>query len=78
MWKPYLNVIAAMLPAALNVLDRFHIAKKLGEAVDEVRREEVKQLLSGRTSGSTSLPWSIKPQALRNSFPNSSHYPLHP
>ncbi len=39
MWKPYLNVIAAMLPAALNVLDRFHIAKKLGEAVDEARRQ---------------------------------------
>jgi transposase len=44
MWKPYLNVIAVMLPAALNVLDRFHIAKKLGEAVDEVRRQEAKQL----------------------------------
>ena len=44
MWKPYLNVIAAMLPTALNVLDRFHIAKKLGEAIDEVRRQEVKQL----------------------------------
>ena len=44
MWKPYLNVIAAMLPIALNVLDRFHIAKKLGEAIDEVRRQEVKQL----------------------------------
>lgn len=44
MWKPYLNVVAAMLPAALNVLDRFHIAKKLGEAVDEVRREEAKRL----------------------------------
>jgi transposase len=44
MWKPCLNVIAVMLPAALNVLDRFHIAKKLGEAVDEVRRQEAKQL----------------------------------
>jgi len=44
MWKPYLNVIEAMLPAALNILDRFHIAKKLGEAVDEVRREEAKKL----------------------------------
>jgi len=44
MWRPYLNVISEMLPAALNVLDRFHIAKKLGEAVDEVRREETKQL----------------------------------
>jgi len=44
MRKPYLNVSAAMLPAALNVLDRFHIAKKLGEAVDEVRRQEAKQI----------------------------------
>ena len=44
MWKPYLNVIAVMLPTALNVLDRFHIARKLGEAVDEVRRGEAKQL----------------------------------
>ena len=26
MWKPYLNVIAAMLPAALNVLDRLRAA----------------------------------------------------
>ncbi len=44
MWKPYLNVIKTMLPAALNVLDRFHIVKKLSEAVDEVRRQEAKQL----------------------------------
>ena len=29
---------------ALNILDRFHIAKKLNEAVDEVRRDEVKEL----------------------------------
>jgi len=46
MWKPYLNVIRIMLPAALNVLDRFHIVKKLGEAVDEVRRQETKELAS--------------------------------
>ncbi len=44
MWKPYLNVIAEMLPKALNVLDRFHIAKKLGEAVDRVRKDEVARL----------------------------------
>jgi transposase len=44
MWKPYLKVIAEMLPQALNVLDRFHIVKKLGEAVDQVRREEAKEL----------------------------------
>ena len=44
MWRPYLKVIAEILPKALNVLDRFHIAKKLGEAVDQVRREETKEL----------------------------------
>lgn len=47
MWKPYLKVIAEVLPGALNVLDRFHIAKKLGEAVDQVRRDETKELHAG-------------------------------
>ena len=44
MWRPYLKVIRETLPNALNVLDRFHIAKKLNEAVDEVRKQEVKEL----------------------------------
>jgi len=44
MWKPYLKVIAEMLPKALNVLDRFHIAKKLSEAVDQVRKDEAARL----------------------------------
>lgn len=42
MWKPYLQVIADKLPYALNILDRFHIVKKLNEAVNKVRVEEVK------------------------------------
>jgi transposase len=44
MWKPYLNVVKKHLPKALNVLDRFHIVKKLTEAVDNTRREETKRL----------------------------------
>lgn len=44
MWKPYLNVIRDQLPNALNILDRFHIVKKLNEAVDQVRREETKAM----------------------------------
>ena len=44
MWKPYLNVIKRCLPNALNVLDRFHIVKKLTEAVDNTRREETRRL----------------------------------
>ena len=48
MWHPYLKVVAKKLTGALNVLDRFHIAKKLGEAVDQVRRDEAAKL---RTEG---------------------------
>lgn len=44
MWKPYLNVVKQKLPNALNILDRFHIVKKLSEAVDKTRREEVRKL----------------------------------
>ena len=44
MWPQYLRVIKRMLPHALNILDRFHIVKKLNEAVDETRRQEVKRL----------------------------------
>ena len=44
MWKPYLKVIAERAGQALNVLDRFHLAKKLGEAVDKVRATEAKAM----------------------------------
>lgn len=44
MWRPYLTVIAERATDALHVLDRFHIAKKLGEAVDKVRATEAKQM----------------------------------
>ncbi len=47
MWPAYLKVIKKKLPTALNVLDRFHIVKKLNEAVDAVRREEAKHLKAG-------------------------------
>lgn len=44
MWKPYLKVIAKKVPQALHVLDRFHIVAKMNEAVDKVRRAEVKRM----------------------------------
>lgn len=43
MWAPYLKVIAKKAPKALNILDRFHIMRKFNEAIDEIRRDEVKQ-----------------------------------
>jgi transposase len=44
MWKPYLKVIAEQLPEAVHILDRFHIMKKMNEAIDEVRRSEAARL----------------------------------
>ncbi len=44
MWKPYLKVIASQAGGALNVLDRFHVAKHLNAAVDTVRRGEQSRL----------------------------------
>ena len=56
MWKPYLKVAAEMLPQALNILDRFHIVKKLNEAVDQVRRDEAKRL---REEGYEPIPQTL-------------------
>ncbi len=44
MWSAYIKVVAQKAPQALNNLDRFHIMRKFGEAIDEIRRDEVKQL----------------------------------
>jgi transposase len=44
MWQPYLKVIAEQLKHAVHVLDRFHIMKKMNEAIDEVRRNEAARL----------------------------------
>jgi transposase len=42
MWKPYINVIEEIAPQAMIVHDKFHIVKKLSEAIDKTRRKEVK------------------------------------
>ena len=44
MWKPYLNVIREQIKQAVHVLDRFHIMKNMGDAIDKVRRGETKRL----------------------------------
>ena len=42
-WQPYLNVVAEQIGQAVHVLDRFHIMKKMGDAIDQVRRAEAKR-----------------------------------
>lgn len=43
MWEPYINVIKTQAPQATLVFDKFHIVKHLMEAVDQVRREEIRE-----------------------------------
>ena len=46
MWKPYMNATKDLLPKAEIVHDRFHLVKYLNDAVDKVRRREVKKTRS--------------------------------
>ena len=46
MWKPYLKVIKDRIPAALHVLDRFHIVANLNKALDAVRAGEARKMLA--------------------------------
>jgi transposase len=43
MWKPYIDVVYSELPGSEPIHDRFHMVKHLNEAVDQVRRKEVKK-----------------------------------
>lgn len=44
LWRPYLNVFSEKAGTALHVLDRFHIMKQLGEALDDVRAAEARRM----------------------------------
>ncbi|MGH2399630.1 MAG: ISL3 family transposase [bacterium] len=60
MWKPYLHVVAKKAGHALHILDRFHIAKHLSDAIDEVRRAEVRSLRQrGRQPLLTKARWVL-------------------
>lgn len=43
MWKAYISTAKEILPQADIVHDRFHLVKYLNEAIDKVRRREVKK-----------------------------------
>lgn len=44
MWEAFENSAVKNAPQAAILYDKFHVMKKLGEAMDEVRREETKSL----------------------------------
>ena len=43
MWQPYSDVITARAPQAVLVFDKFHIVSHLMAAVDQVRRDEIRE-----------------------------------
>lgn len=59
-WKPSLKVVAKKAGHAIHVLDRFHIAPHLGDAIDQVRRSEVHDLRRrGRQPWLTKARWIL-------------------
>jgi len=44
MWQPYIDVIREEAPNAALVFDKFHIIRHMLQAVDEVRRDEAREL----------------------------------
>lgn len=43
MWQPYVDVVKARAPKAILVFDKFHIVQHLTQAVDQVRRDEIRE-----------------------------------
>lgn len=46
MWQPYLRVIRERCSQALHILDRFHIVAKMNDALNEVRAQEARRMIS--------------------------------
>ena len=44
MWQPYIDMIRDHLPEATLVFDKFHVIQHLNKAVDQVRRDEAREL----------------------------------
>ena len=64
MWEPFIQTIQQQVPTADVVHDKFHVSKYLGEAVDQVRRQEHKELLAqgDETLTGTRQLWLYNPQ----------------
>ncbi len=60
MWQPYLKVIAKKAKQAIHILDRFHIMANMNKEIDEVRRQEVRDLKAkGRGEVLKGARWTL-------------------
>jgi transposase len=64
MWEPFIQTIQKEVPDADIVHDKFHVSKYLGEAVDQVRRAEHKELMAqgDETLKGTRQLWLYNPE----------------
>jgi transposase len=67
MWPAYINAVKQHLPNTKIAFDRFHIAKHLGNAVNAVRKDERRELLSqgDATLAKTKFVWLQKPNRMK-------------
>jgi transposase len=59
MWAAYVNLVREHAPQAKILFDRFHIVKHLQEAVDEVRRSELRRLMGQEKVTFKSTRWLL-------------------
>jgi transposase len=59
MWAAYAKLVSHYAPQAQILFDRFHIVKHLSEAVDEVRRAEVRRLSGAQKVAFKSTRWLL-------------------
>ncbi len=66
MWPAFINAVKAKAPQATLVFDKFHIVRKLTEAIDTVRRQEItekgkehKKLVAGSRYIWLKNPWNL-------------------
>lgn len=69
MWKAFAKVVRARCEIVLHVLDRFHVMQLMSKAIDETRRQEVRQLRAqGRAPLLTKTRWLLlkRPKNLKH------------
>ena len=64
MWEPFIQTIEKEVPDADIVHDKFHVSSYLGKAVDQVRRQEHKELMAqgDETLKGTRQLWLYNPE----------------
>ena len=59
MWAAYANLVKEHAPQAQILFDRFHIVRNLNEAVEEVRRSEMRRLSQKEKVAFKRSPWLL-------------------